>query len=70
MTGASEQFQYILRDESMHLNFGIDLINSIKAENPHLWTPEFQAEIIDLIKQAVSLNMTMLKTLCLEAYLV
>ena len=45
MTGAAEQYQYILRDESMHCNFGIDLINQIKLENPHLWTPQFQAEI-------------------------
>ena len=37
MTGTAEQFQYILRDESMHLNFGIDVINQIKIENPHLW---------------------------------
>ncbi len=56
MTGASEEFQYILRDESMHLNFGIDLINQIIIENPHLWTPEFQSEIIDLIKQGVDLE--------------
>jgi ribonucleoside-diphosphate reductase beta chain len=38
MTGAAEQYQYILRDESMHCNFGIDLINQIKLENPQLWT--------------------------------
>lgn len=57
MTGASEEFQYILRDESMHLNFGIDLINQIKAENPHLWTADFQSEIVDLIKQAVELEL-------------
>jgi ribonucleoside-diphosphate reductase beta chain len=56
MTGASEEFQYILRDESMHLNFGIDLINQIKIENPHVWTPEFQADIIDLIKKGVDLE--------------
>ncbi len=56
MTGASEQFQYIMRDESMHLNFGVDLINQIKAENPHLWTPTFQQEIVDLIKQGVELE--------------
>ncbi len=42
MTGTSEQFQYILRDESMHLNFGIDVINQIKMENPHLWDDEVQ----------------------------
>jgi len=56
MTGIGEQFQYILRDETVHLNFGIDLINGIKEENPHLWTPQFQAHIIDLIKQAVELE--------------
>lgn len=56
MTGAAEQYQYILRDESMHCNFGIDLINQIKLENPHLWTSEFKADIIDLFHQAVDLE--------------
>ncbi len=56
MTGAAEQYQYILRDESMHCNFGIDLINQIKLENPQLWTPEFRAEITDLFKKAVELE--------------
>lgn len=56
MTGIGEQFQYILRDESIHLNFGIDLINGIKAENPELWTPEFQDHISGLIDQAVALE--------------
>ena len=53
MTGAAEQYQYILRDESMHCNFGIDLINQIKLENPHLWTAEFKAEIKALFEKAV-----------------
>ncbi|MFN3543619.1 MAG: ribonucleotide-diphosphate reductase subunit beta [Thiobacillus sp.] len=56
MTGAAEQYQYILRDESMHCNFGIDLINTIKLENPHLWTPEFKAEIRALIQKGVELE--------------
>ncbi len=56
MTGAAEQYQYILRDESMHCNFGIDLINQIKAENPQLWTPDFKAEITALFERAVELE--------------
>ncbi len=52
MTGVAEQFQYILRDESMHLNFGIDVINQIKMENPHLWTEEFKQEAIQMIPTA------------------
>lgn len=56
MTGTSEQFQYILRDESMHLNFGIDVINQIKIENPHLWTESFQQECIDMILEGTELE--------------
>ena len=56
MTGTAEQYQYILRDESMHCNFGIDLINTIKLENPHLWTAEFKNEIKDLFTKAVELE--------------
>ena len=56
MTGAAEQYQYILRDESMHCNFGIDLINQIKLENPQLWTAEFKAEINELFLKAVELE--------------
>ena len=56
MTGSAEQYQYILRDESMHCNFGIDVINQIKMENPHLWTPVFREEIRDLIQKGVELE--------------
>jgi len=56
MTGVSEQFQYILRDESMHLNFGIDVINQIKQENPHLWTRDFQDEATRMILEGTELE--------------
>lgn len=56
MVGTSEQFQYILRDESMHMNFGIDVINQIKIENPHLWTDDFKQEMIQLIREGVDLE--------------
>jgi len=56
MTGAAEQYQYILRDESMHLNFGVDLINQIKLENPHLWTPAFREEVRGLMQKGVELE--------------
>lgn len=56
MTGAAEQYQYIMRDESMHLNFGVDVINQIKLENPHLWTPEFRDEIRGLFQKGVELE--------------
>jgi ribonucleoside-diphosphate reductase beta chain len=56
MTGVAEQFQYILRDESMHLNFGIDVINQIKLENPRLWTPEFKEEVTQMILEGTAIE--------------
>ena len=56
MVGIGEQFEYIMRDESLHLAFGCDLINTIKAENPEVWTQSFQDEIVVLIQQAVVLE--------------
>ena len=56
MTGVAEQFQYILRDESMHVNFGVDVINQIKNENPGLWTEEFQAKITQMILEGLALE--------------
>ncbi len=56
MVGAAEQYQYILRDESLHCNFGIDLINQIKREHPELWNAAFQAEIGELVDTAIALE--------------
>lgn len=62
MTGSAEQIQYIMRDESQHLNFGIEMINAIKSEQPELWTKEFQEHIIDLVKRATKLEYTFAQT--------
>ena len=61
MTGIGEQFQYIMRDETIHLNFGIDLINGIKSENPDLWTPQFQQNMIEHVREAVELEIAYAK---------
>ncbi len=58
MTGSAEQIQYIMRDETQHLNFGINLINGIKDEQPEVWTKEFQARITDMVARATKLEYT------------
>lgn len=40
----------------MHCNFGIDLINTIKLENPSLWTDAFKAELVVLFEKALDLE--------------
>lgn len=69
MVGIGEQFEFIMRDESIHLAFGCDLINTIKAENPEVWTQEFQDEIVSLIKKAVELEKTYARDACPQGLL-
>jgi len=56
LVGSAEQIQYIMRDESQHLNFGINMINAIKDEQPELWSKKFQQHMIDLVKEATELE--------------
>lgn len=56
MVGIGEQFEYIMRDESLHVGFGCHLINTIKEENPGVWSQEFADEVVNLIKHAVELE--------------
>ena len=56
MVGIGEQFQYILRDESVHLAFGVDLINTIISENPEIWTEDFKNSVSKTIQEAVRLE--------------
>lgn len=58
LPGSVEQIEYIMRDESMHLNFGIEIIQALKEENPELWTKEFQEKIIGLVRKATKLEYT------------
>lgn len=56
MMGVGEQFQFILRDESVHLAFGTDLINTIVEENPEIWTSDFRHVITTNIQHGVVLE--------------
>ena len=69
MVGIGEQFEYIMRDESLHLAFGCDLILTIKAEFPEIWTTEFQDEIQSLVDQAVALEQRYAYDACPEGLL-
>jgi len=69
MVGIGEQFEFIMRDESLHLAFGCDLINTIKAENPACWDQKFQDELVGLIKQSVELEKAYAKDACPQGML-
>ena len=47
---------WVLRDESLHLKFGINLIHNILEENPDMVTPEFAEEIRSIVIEGVDLE--------------
>ncbi len=47
---------WVVRDESLHLKFGINLILTILEENPDIVTPEFSQEIQQIIIDGVNLE--------------
>ncbi len=47
---------WVVRDESLHLKFGINLILTILEENPEIVTPEFSQEIRQIIIDGVNLE--------------
>jgi len=69
MVGVGEQFEYIMRDESLHVGFGVDLIEQIRAEQPGVWTDEFEAELRDQILTAVDLERAYAREACPEEIL-
>src|SRR6185369_4672988 len=49
---------WVIRDESLHLKFGMNLIHNILEENPELLTEEFATEIRNIIIEGVNLEVT------------
>ena len=58
LPGLSDQIRYTLRDESLHIQFGTYLINSIKEQYPSIWTKKFEEETVKHIKKAVELEIS------------
>lgn len=54
---------WVLRDESLHLKFGMNLIQGILEENSELLTEEFATEIRDIIVEGVNLEVNYNKDL-------
>src|SRR6185312_3546978 len=52
----ASMINWVIRDESLHLKFGINLIHNILEENAELLTKEFAQEIKDIVIEGVDLE--------------
>ena len=54
--GIGQMFRYTLRDESNHIDLLRQLLNELVVENPDVWTPEFQEDLRDTMREGVRLE--------------
>ena len=65
MPGSAEMIQFINKDENMHLRLFIQITNTIKEEQPELWTEDFKNRIRKNFVDAVEMEYTWGKT-CID----
>ncbi len=59
----ASMINWVLRDESLHLKFGMNLIHTVLEENDDLMTPEFADEIKNIIIEGVEVELAYNKDL-------
>lgn len=53
LTGLADGTNWVFRDESMHMNFAFEVVNTIRFENPELFDRELEENIRHMIREAV-----------------
>jgi ribonucleoside-diphosphate reductase beta chain len=56
LSNFGSMINWVLRDESLHLKFGMNLVHNILEENQELLTEDFAKEIRDIIIEGVNLE--------------
>ena len=69
LQGVSDQIKYTLRDESLHIKFGIYLINTLIEQNPSIWTKSIREEFVEHMKKTVDLEIAYAKDVLPEGIL-
>src|SRR6266550_2750934 len=53
LNGLAAGTNWVFRDESMHINFAYEVINTVRAESPELFDTEFEKQIVAMLEEAV-----------------
>jgi ribonucleoside-diphosphate reductase beta chain len=51
--GLAAGTNWVFRDESMHINFAFDVINTVRAESPELFDANFERQVVEMLDEAV-----------------
>lgn len=56
LNGLCDQIRYTLRDETIHIKFGVHVLNRLRREYPEVWDEELENELVALLQTAVELE--------------
>lgn len=57
LIGLYDQINYTLRDESLHVEFGVNIINKLKEEYPEIYDKELELELIEIMREGVDIEL-------------
>ena len=53
LNGLASGTNWVFRDESMHMAFAFDVVDTVRREEPDLWDDDLAGEVSDMIAEAV-----------------
>ena len=57
LNGLAAGTNWVFRDESCHMNFAFEVVNTARKQQPELWTPELMEDIRSMLQEAVECEM-------------
>lgn len=58
LAGLASGTNWVFRDESMHMAFAMEVINTVRKEEPHLFNEQMQEMVVQMLEDAIECEMT------------
>jgi len=62
--GLATGTNWVFRDESMHMDFAFQVVDTVRAEEPDLWDDEMSAQVTGMLEEAVEAELQFARDLC------
>jgi ribonucleoside-diphosphate reductase beta chain len=53
LNGLAAGTNWVFRDESLHIHFAFEVINTVRAESPELFDAKFEKQVVEMLEEAV-----------------
>src|SRR5271155_725473 len=56
LNGLAAGTNWVFRDESAHMSFAFDVIDTVRQEEPDLFDAEFETQVVEMMTEAVEVE--------------